>query len=159
MPVEASESSRRTYLIVYLPTLPPTASTARPAPFSIALPCGPEAPCSGTLAYTVSSLPETLPPPLLLEPLDPQAPTPTASAATRQPLTAVLRVSNLSPSSFSACQRRILAPRPEGTQSRAVALSLRGSRAGRPGSAGRRRIGGRRRSGRVRRRRSRAPGT
>src|SRR3954470_19490459 len=74
----------------------------------------------------VSSVPETLPPLLLLLPLDPQAPTPTASAATRQPLTAVLRVNNLSPSSFSACQRRILALTAEGTQSGAGALSSGG---------------------------------
>src|SRR4051812_28504987 len=107
----------------------------------------------------VSSVPETLPPLLLLLPLDPQAPTPTASAATRQPLTAVLRVNNLSPSSFSACQRRILALRAEGTQSGAVALSFSDRRAGRPGSAGRPWIGGRHRSVRATRRRSEARGT
>src|SRR3954469_20960635 len=107
----------------------------------------------------VSSLPETLPPPLLLLPLDPQAPTPTARAATRQPLTAVLRVSNLSPSSFSACQGRILALTAEGTQSGAVALSFSGPRAARRDSGAQPQIGGRRRSARVTRRRSRAPGT
>src|SRR3954470_19465073 len=104
----------------------------------------------------VSSVPETVPPPLL-PPLssDPQAPTPTARAATRQPLTAVLRVSNLSPSSFSACQRRILARRAEGTQSCAAALSSSGQLGARRDSAGRRRIGGTRRSERAPRRRSR----
>src|SRR4051812_31915869 len=118
-PVEASESSRRLYSILYFPTLPPTESSARPAPFSIAMPCPPDAPCSGTLAYTVKSVPEILELLLLPPPLSPQAVTPTARAATRQPLTAVLRVSNLSPSSFSTCQRRILVTTAEGTQSRA----------------------------------------
>src|SRR5689334_7553487 len=108
----------------------------------------------------VSSVPETLPPPLLLLllPLLPQAPTPTARAATRQPLTAVLRVITLSPSSFSACQRRILALRPEGTQSGAARLSFSGPPGGRRGNAGRLRFGGRRRSVSATHRPSRACG-
>src|SRR3954467_13764775 len=106
----------------------------------------------------VSSFPETLPPLLLLLLLsEPQAPTPMASAATRQPLTAVLRVRNLSPSSFSACQRRILARRAEGTQFDASRLSFSGRRGAPPGSGAQRPIGGRGRSGRGRRRPSPAP--
>src|SRR6185436_1907966 len=88
-PACAVESSRDWYLTEMSPALPPTCSSASLMPFTIAVVCGRDAPCSGSDEYTVTD--EALsppPPPLLLPPLSsspPQAATPNASAATRQP--------------------------------------------------------------------------
>src|SRR4051812_38651370 len=107
----------------------------------------------------VSVSPEIVepPPPLFL--LSPQAATPTASATTRQPLTAVLRASNL----FPLLVQYLPAAHPSPLSGRhaieCTCLPVNAVRSARPGSARRRRNGGRRRSGRASRRRPPDPGT
>ncbi len=49
LPAAAVESSSDTYLMVKLPTLPPTASSASFSPLITDCDCGRESPCSGRL--------------------------------------------------------------------------------------------------------------
>ena len=49
LPAEAVASSRLTYLIVYLPTLPPASPSASFSPLTTDCDCGRESPWSGRL--------------------------------------------------------------------------------------------------------------
>src|SRR4051794_19601823 len=107
----------------------------------------------------VSVSPEIVepPPPLFL--LSPQAATPTASATTRQPLTAVLRASNLFPLLVQYLPAAHPSPLSGGHAIERRRLTVNAVRSARRGSAARRRSGGTRRSGRGSHRRSATLGT
>ncbi len=49
LPAAAVASSSETYLIVYLPTLPPASSRASFSPLTTDSDCGRESPCNGRL--------------------------------------------------------------------------------------------------------------